>query len=343
HLAELQHRVALRTTISKDTRQSEWLNMPKTNLDRITPRLLQVFDVVITEPQALQGMSASERTALENAVREDGLGVLTVATAPVNSRSTAFFTNFQTRRLTQQDTRNTRASWAAGTTATTNAAPYTLVNATTLTGLVEENGNSLLAGAKRAGWGKVAISLVPQTFPWQLEGKQDIYASYWANLLSEIAREEVQEKFWQVEEPQVPQPDKPVTLAYTAYTAGNASAAPAASVTSLADSSNVNLPLAQNPVQPEQFRGTFWPRQSGWHQVQTTEDAPPYYFFVQTPGDWTSENIAARKQATQAFVAKQKLQPAGESVAYQEEQVPLIWFFALFVLSSGFLWLEEKL
>ncbi|WP_246000967.1 hypothetical protein [Pontibacter diazotrophicus] len=341
HLAELQHRVAFRTTISKGMSQSEWLNMPRHNLSRLTPKLLQQFDVVITEPQALQNLSAGERATLERAVREEGLGILTIASAPANSRSTSFFTAFQTRRLSQQDTRSTRASWADNTTATATAAPYTLVNTTAVAGLVAEQNDQFLAGAKRAGWGKVAMSLVPQTFPWQLEGKEEVYASYWANLLSAVAKQEVQERFWQLTSPQVPRPNQPLTLTFTDYTAAGADV-PSAVVTDVADSSSVDLPLARHPLQPTQFSGTFWPRRSGWHQVQTL-DAAPYHFFVQDSTDWTFTAIQERQQETLAFVAQQNTASAAETaVAYKEEPVSLIWFVLLFVLSSGFLWLEEK-
>ncbi|MFD3002883.1 hypothetical protein ACFS7Z_21125 [Pontibacter toksunensis] len=339
HLAELQHRVALRTSISKDISQSEWLNMPRMSLDRLTPKLLQQFDVVITEPLALQGLSAGERAFLQRAVTEEGLGILTVTNAPANARSTSFFTSFQTRRLSQQDTRSTRASWADNVTATATAAPYTLVNTTAVAGLVAEQDNQLLAGAKRAGWGKVAMSLVSQTFSWQLEGKKDVYASYWANLLSAVAKQEVQERFWQVVAPQVPKPDQLLTLTFTDYTAADV---PSATVTHVADSASVSLPLAQNPLQLTQFSGSFWPRRSGWHQVQTPDDLP-YLFYVQDSTDWAFADLQVRQQETKAFVAQQNAVPVADAaIAYREEQVPLIWFFLLFVLSSGFLWLEEK-
>ena len=341
HLAELQHRVALRTTISKDISQSEWLNMPRTSLDRLTPKLLQQFDLVVTEPQALQHLSAGERAALQRAVTEEGLGVLTITNAPANNRSTAFFTSFQTKRLSQQDTRSTRASWKDNVTSTATAAPFTLVNSAAVSGLVMEQNAQFLAGAKREGWGKVALSLVPQTFPWQLEGKEETYASYWAHLLSEVAKQEVQEKFWQLASPQVPQPNQPVTLTYIDHTVSG-SALPSATVTSLADSAlYITMALAQNPMQPTQFSGTFWPRRSGWHQVQTP-DAPPYPFYVQDAAAWNFSSIQARRQATLAYIARAKNAPASAAIAYKEEPVPLIWFFALFVLSCAFLWLEEK-
>ena len=341
HLAELQHRVALRTTISKNISQSEWLNMPRTNLDRLTPKLLQQFDLVITEPQALQNLSAGERASLQRAVTEEGLGVLTITNTATNNRSTAFFTSFQTKRLSQQNTRSTRASWDNNVTATATAAPFTLVNSTAVSGLVTEQKDQFLAGAKQEGWGKVALSLVPQTFPWQLEGKEEIYASYWANLLSAVAKQEVQEKFWQLTSPQVPQPDQPLTLTYTVHAAPG-SALPSATVTSLADSAiYINMPLAQSPVLPTQYSGTFWPRHNGWYQVQTP-GAPPYQFYVQDDDAWDFTRIQARRQATQAYISRTKSSVVDSTIAYKEEPVPLIWFFALFVLSSAFLWLEEK-
>jgi len=338
HLAEQQHRVALRTTISKGMHQSEWFNMPRASLERLTPKLLQQFDVLLTEPQALQNLSAAERATLQRAVTEDGLGILTVTNAPANSRNTAFFTPFQTQRRSQQDTRSTRASWA-GNAATATAAPFALVHTATVAGLITEQDGHLLAGAKRAGWGKVAMSLVPQTFPWQLEGKEEVYASYWTNLLSAVAKQEVQQKYWQLSAPQVPKPNQPLTLTFTDDAAG--SDVPSATVTSVADSSSINLPLAQSPVQPTQFSGTCWPRRSGWHQVQTA-GGPPFFFYVQDSADWAFAEMLARHQETQAYISRAETAAVATAVAYQEKPVPLIWFFVLFVLSSGFLWLEEK-
>ncbi len=341
HLGQLQHRVALRATISKGMNQSEWLNMPQQNLSAITPKLLQGFDVVITEQEALQSMSAAERGALQRAVTDGGLGVLTVATAPAGSRATAFFTGFETRRLPQQPAHSTRALWASGVGTTAAAAPYTLLSSTTVTGLVRAEGSHLLAGARQAGWGKVALSFLPQTFNWQLEGKEELYASYWAGLLSAIAREEVTDKFWQRTAPQVPLPNKPVILTYTNYCLTGGTVPPAPTVSSLADSVHSSLPLAQDPMQPTQFSGTFWPRHSGWHQVHTA-GAPPYFFYVQDAASWPFEGIYQRRQATQAFVAQQGIKPAAPALAHQQAPISPLWFFVLFVLSSGFLWLEEK-
>ncbi|MBD1397324.1 hypothetical protein H9Q13_09120 [Pontibacter sp. JH31] len=343
HLGQLQHKVALRSTVSKGMHQREWLNMPHTDLGRISARLLQQFDVVITEPQALQELSSIERTALQRSVTEDGLGVLTIAGEQLGNRTTAFFTNFQSKRLSQQDTRNARARWTNGTTATAiPASPFTLVSSEAVTGLIEEQGNNLLAAGRRAGWGTVALSVVPQTFSWQLEGKQSTYASYWAHLLSSVAKREVQEKFWQLAKPQVPQLHQPATLKLTDYTWREASSVPEATIRHLTDTTQTGIALQQSIFQPEMHEGTFWPRRLGWHVVEA-EGVKPFYFLVQDSTAWTHQAIQGKRDATLQFATQQRSPNSKNTTAYTEEQVPVVWFFLLFVLSSGFLWLEEKL
>ncbi|MDX5435867.1 MAG: hypothetical protein LPK03_01655 [Pontibacter sp.] len=341
HLAEQQQQVAYRATISKGINQSEWVNMPEANLTRITPQLLQRFDMVITEPKALEQLSTAERNTLQHATNADGLGVLTIATEPANNRNTNFFTGFQSKRISQQSNRTAQAQWNTSRQAI-DAAPYVLAPSTEITPLIKEKEENLLAGAKRAGWGKVALSYLPQTFPWKLKGKHEVYTSYWASLLSAIAKEEVKEKFWELVKPLAPKLNKPVSLTFTDYTLGENALVPTATVVSLADSISTQLQLAQHTYQPEKYSGTFWPRNFGWHKVETP-DAEPYYFYVQQESDWANESIAARIAATEAYVAKQQTNSPPHAVKYQRESFPVIWFFALFVLSSGLLWLEEKL
>ncbi|TPE45429.1 hypothetical protein [Pontibacter mangrovi] len=337
HLARLQHRVAFRAQISKEVSQSEWLNMARTNLNRLTPSLLHQFDVMITEPAALKQLSPSERNILQQAVTADGLGVLTVAFEPATTRSTAFFTGF---RYSRNASKSTRALWPAAAASITEAPSFELTKSPAVKPLVTGSGNAWLAGAKNAGWGKVALSLVPQTYPWQLEGKPEVYASYWSHVLQEVARAKVQEQYWEVTQPQAPQPGKPVILTYTDYTSDNATA-PSTSITSIAqDTTSISLALAQHPHQPEKYSATFWPTRSGWHKVQASA---PYFFFVQDTAGWEFESIKARRAASLAFAAQQQAKPVDAATAYTSSPLHPAWFFILFVLSSAFLWLEEKL
>ncbi|QCR23897.1 hypothetical protein [Pontibacter sp. SGAir0037] len=342
YLAQQQHQVAIRTSVSKDISQSEWLNMPQTSLEKLTPALLQKFDIVITEPELLQKLTQAERTALQKAVSESGLGVLTIAGEQINrSSATSFFTSFGARRVGQQDTRTTRASWAT-LQATLTALPFAFVKDDAVSAIVEDQNGLLLAAGRKAGWGTVAVTAIPQTFQWQLESKQSTYNSYWAHVLSAVARKEVKESFWQLLPSRIPKPNQPLTLAYTNYALAGASGVPAATILSLADSSKANPSFAQDAMQPERFTTTFWPRQSGWHKAEAPE-AEPYYFYVQDTTSWKFADLQAKQEAVAAFIAQQHVVSAATPLAYTKETIPLIWFFCLFVMSSGFLWLEEKL
>ncbi len=99
--------------------------------------------------------------------------------------------------------------------------------------------------------------------------------------------------------------------------------------------------MAQNPLQPEQFTSTFRPGQKGWHVAQVPK-AAPYFFFVHDSAEWAFAGIQSRLAATQKFISQQNRTPAERVLTYTEENVPSIWFFISFVLSSSFLWLEEK-
>ncbi len=343
NLAQMQHQVALRTTVSRGVYQSEWLNMPQTSLDRLTPALLAQFDVLVTEPQLLQTISSAERASLQRAVSETGLGVLTIVGAQPANRSTAFFTSFGTRRVGQQEARAARAVWGEGSAAEVTALPLIFVKDDAVTGIVAEQ-EQLLAARKRAGWGSVAVTAIPQTFMWLLEGKQATYSSYWANMLSAIAKKEAPDKFWKMTSPKVPKLNQPLVLTYTDYSYEALAEVPEATIVSLADTTATGIALSQNPLQPEQFTGTFWPIKTGWHRVQASDaTAASLEIYVQDTTAWTFAAIQGRRQATQAFVSRQTGVPSNTPAVYTEEQFPLFWFFALFVLSSGFLWLEEKL
>jgi hypothetical protein len=343
HLAALNHQVTLRTTVSKNIYQSEWLNMPKTEFSKITPQLLKAFDIVITEPQALQSFNYDELSALKSAVSEHGLGVLTVTSLPIINKESAFFMDFNTKKLSDKDIRTTTATWLNTHETSTFAAGYTIINSPNLSSLVVEPHKGLLVASKPIGWGTIAMSLIPQTFQWKIEGKSGLYASYWAKLLSEVAKEEEKEKFWNIALPAFPKVDQPVKLTYTDYKQYNSQNTPDVGIINLRDSIRVILPMAQEIYQPEKYSGTFWPSKSGWHRIHT-QDSEPYLFYVHEPSSWSFDAVASKQQATINHIAKQKASISDStSGTYKDEPVPIIWFFMMFALSTGFLWFEEKL
>jgi hypothetical protein len=62
--------------------------------------------------------------------------------------------------------------------------------------------------------------------------------------------------------------------------------------------------------------------------------------------DWTDRQARHRYEATLAYLADEDATGSVATPATQvtrQETVPPVWFYGLFLLSVGYLWLERKL
>jgi len=75
-LSDRRHNVVVRTAISKDKYDHSFLNTSSMAVDRLSPSLLDKFDVVIADAAALRAMAPAEHAALWNAIAEKGLGLV---------------------------------------------------------------------------------------------------------------------------------------------------------------------------------------------------------------------------------------------------------------------------
>ncbi|MBD2767717.1 hypothetical protein IC235_07405 [Hymenobacter sp. BT664] len=81
--------------------------------------------------------------------------------------------------------------------------------------------------------------------------------------------------------------------------------------------------LRQDSRLPEWSTALYWPATAGWHQVRGP-GRTVHQFYVFPSSAWLGPELWERQQA-----ARQRSATA--------------WFFGLFLLAGGFLWLEEKL
>jgi hypothetical protein len=134
-----------------------------------------------------------------------------------------------------------------------------------------------------------------------------------------------------------PRPQYPLSLRL------NGSLPPATTlptVRPLAGGTEVQLALAQDTRLPEWSTAQYWPRAAGWHQVQGP-GRTAYNFFVFDSAAWRGPELADRQQALAQRMAAGKL--SGGTTSSVQQPWPAAWFFGLFLLAAGFLWLEEKL
>jgi hypothetical protein len=108
----------------------------------------------------------------------------------------------------------------------------------------------------------------------------------------------------------------------------------------LAGGPAVALALAQDVRLPEWSTAEYWPAVAGWHQVRGP-GRTVHSFYVYDSAAWRGPELAARQQALAARATLAKLSPAKSTTVQQSW--PAGWFFGLFLVAAGFLWLEEKL
>ncbi|MFD1469783.1 hypothetical protein ACFQ48_16260 [Hymenobacter caeli] len=333
HLAGQPRAVAVRTGVSRGLVQTEFLNQPAQALDRLTPALLARYAVVVADAGTLAGLPGAEGQALRGALQAGRLGLVVLADAAPLPAATpgraAFAVVPRPAAATPQP-----LAWADAPSAVRAPLPAALRPSAALQPLVRGPGAALVAARCRFGLGAVVVSVVPETFRWALAGQDAAYASFWSRLLAAATPPAPAAATWRVATAW-PRAHNPAALQLAA---GAFPAAPPA-VRALAGGPAVALPLRQDPRLPEWSTAVFWPAAAGWHQVRGPGKTD-FSFYVFGPDDWPGPEAAQRRLAA-AQHASATAPPTAPSEV--REPWPAGWFFGLFLLAAGYLWLEEKL
>ncbi|MBD2720666.1 hypothetical protein [Hymenobacter armeniacus] len=334
YLAETHYPVALRTTVSRGLVQTDFVNQPATDLARLTPALLARYAIVVADAATLAALTPAETGALQGAITAGRLGLLVVAEAGPLPRSVPGRTDFAVLPRAAAQASAQPLTWPDAPAGARAALPAQLRPAAGLQPLASGPGQAVAAANRRVGLGFVAVSLVPETFPWGLQGRPDLYRSYWNRLLTAARPPAPTEAAWQVGT-RWPRPQQPLLLHLTA-----AFPKSQPTVRALSAGPTVRLALRQDTRLPEWSTAQFWPQAPGWHKL-TGPGRVTHSFYVYPAGAWAGPEREERQLA----VVQQAMAAPGAAVASETvaQPWPAGWFFALFLLAAGYLWLEEKL
>jgi len=317
-LIEQGHEVVVRTQISKTNFRLEYGNYPQISINRITPDLLSEFDLLVLANEA--NPAATEISGIERAVQE-GLGVLWLpAEAEFSKPPFGFlFTKIEsdTVHIKQDGVVSVFPVWPA-------------VNKERVVPVIA-NGQEAWVGYINKGAGKIGYNLITETYPLIVKQRADIYASMWTQIIESLARTANASTVIHIENDfpvyvQEPVPfnvistnDNPIIL-----------------------SDSVNIPLREHRVIDKYWKSVVWPTQTGWHQLLSPIDSVAMNFYVSDAGGWQALRAATLQRATQMGLTNNSSAGfATENKTYQ--LINPIWFFVLFVLAAGFLWLAPKL
>lgn len=105
----------------------------------------------------------------------------------------------------------------------------------------------------------------------------------------------------------------------------------------------LKLKLKPDHIYPERQHFMFYPKQIGWHfiNLKNKEEPIPFYVHSETQGN-QSEFLSNYNYDYLNYLNFEVLNTLGKEENYNQESVTL-WLFLLFLLSIGYLWIEDKI
>jgi len=336
NLAAQGRAVAWRSTVSRGLVQTEFLNQAPRPLDHLTPALLSQYKLLVADAATLASLPSAESQVIRTAIQAGQLGLVVLAEATPLPAATPARTDFNVLAQPSGPAAGPQLlTWPGAPAGLRAPLPARLQPTAALQSLATGPGAALAAASRRVGLGKVVVSTVAETFRWALGGQKAAYAAFWGRLLDAATPPPTPAAAWQLAT-RWPRPQYPLELRL-------ASALPPATalptVRALAGGAAAQVALGQDTRLPEWSTVQYWPSRAGWHEVRGPGSAR-HTFFVFDSAAWRGPELAERQRAlAQRAVPTAPLNAAGTA----RQPWPAGWFFALFLLAAGFLWLEEKL
>ncbi len=342
-LTERGATVAIRTQVSQSLYRYEFVNRAERRFATITATTLSDIDVVIVDARALSNLSVGETRRLRDAVEREGIGLLAlVGTLPGDEANPgrAMLTGFRFAALDDElDQRMVGPRWVGGPGDSVRAVPaypWTIEPGRVARPLMWDGTGQIVAAVGLRGAGRVVVTVIAEPERWIRRGQPLVFGEYWAQLFGALT-EGHQGDRWDIEQDGPVMPDRPVAL-----TLLTDQAEPRAFVRA-PSGRDEQIALVQDTLNAMRWRGLYWPREPGWHQVRGRGDSLSLY--VTARDGWETWDASQRMAATarRAAFGSAAAVSSVSGPGPQPRPLPLVWFWLLTLGAASYLWAEDKL
>lgn len=318
-LSEEGHEVIVKTKLTKQKYKFEYFNTARGAVYSLNKDNLQTFDLIIFDDLSLKYLSRSEQRFLAEEVTNNGLGVFVQQTG----------NQFQAKNLLGEfkivPDNQTSLQLPIRSIPVLDKYPVLFDNDDLLEIPIDNYGNS-----KQVGRGSIGSTILKDTYQLLLDGKELEYKEIWSSLINGIRKRADNsemfhgDSYWAfVNEP----------FNFSFFTSNKNS--------NVFYENEYRVPLIRNSIISDEWEGTVYPRKAGWHKLTSESDsAPTFNFYAMKEGSW---NTLTNKNTLEL----NKRYFKDGSTQYQEKLLPQrmnpIWFFVVFLITTGYLWLEPKL
>ena len=322
-LAENGHSLVVRSQLTKGRYKFEYFNTEAVPVYQLTEKALQPFDLVIIDADSYLELNKNSREALDKNVKDEGLGLYVQPSGSLfNQAGRKFPLSFE--RDGVQELR------IEGTQQTLEKFPFRLKEEI----LVEPiQWDAAVVGASaRQGIGKVGTIFLQDSYQLILDGKQDLYSALWSTIVDAMAKTKVVGTAWETEIP-FPSVDQPFQFVLKTDR-----------LEPEVSSERGTVPLLQDLQIPTHWKGTTYPTTAGWNALAMAQDSlPAFHYYVFQKDSRKAEHQKWVQQLNRRQFGKMGTEAGTRDLVKRGAPINPIWFFVVFVLCMGWLWLEPKL
>jgi hypothetical protein len=331
-LSQNGYGVAVRSAISKDKFNKEFINIDQFSIDHLSSATLAKFDVLIGDLAVLKNLNSSEAFALQREVMQKGLGVIVKGDSTPHSTSW-LQRDFPTDRLAIKDPVPVSLVLQGQSNKSNklNAGLVYIKSQSNTQNLVSDEHGHALADIKLAGSGKLIFTPLNNTFSWMLNGNKGDYTNLWSLLIGKAARREPVTESWDMLS-SIPTISKPVQLQLQS----------AATPSGVKFGGALVAPTQHNLL-PFEWETNFWPQVAGWQSVQQAGGALNW-FYVYKDNDWEGIRALNKQAQTQNYIKTNHIDSRVTKQIHEKSTIAVskIYFYVLLLIACVFLWVEAK-
>ncbi len=324
YLAETGHQVVVKNQLTTARYKYEYFNMTSKPIIDITQEILETFDLLIIDTKSLKALSNRQLATLKTTVRELGMGILIQPDANYFS-SKKLVSSFKFDPEKSKDA-------VIKDYPKQNIKKYLYQFRSDFSFQpIHSSGLKTWSAYERHGSGRVGSTVFKNTFELVLNGQIKTYHSFWSAIIEQISKRKTPSVQWRASH----------NLAYQnqPYEFELRTTVPNPIVES---SEGYKIPLQRDVHVKSLWKGKVYPRDIGWKQQFINQDSTAVFqYYVTDNSQWKSiTNFNTIKANKFIFNASSKPKFSPRTTL---KLVNPLWFFVIFILCSGYLWLEPKL
>ena len=324
YLSKKGHQVLIRSQLTKDRFKYEYFNMSKRSSVAFDQETLKKFDLLLIDANSLNSLSRGTINSIKRTIVDQGLGVFIQPDQEffnANNRLTPF--KFQK----DNSISSTLKDWPRINLTTY---PYRFRAEFSLQS-IQSSSTKTLSAYTNLGIGRIGTSILQNSFELVLNGHSDIYQEVWSSILGDLSRKELLNTEWNIH-PLFAFEEEPMDFEIRARV----------DQPIIMTEENAFIPITQDVDIRSLWRGTMYPKDIGWNHLELEQDSlSKLDYYVARTNSWQSLKAYTTSKANLRYF-NNKITSSVKTADSLLEIDP-VWYFSIFLLCVGYLWLEPKL